>query len=28
VMNTADQIEQTLRDYRAGQFEAAVVQSL
>ena len=28
VMNTAEQIQQTLRDYRAGQFEAAVVQSL
>jgi redox-sensitive bicupin YhaK (pirin superfamily) len=28
VMNTQDQIQQTLQDYRAGQFEAAVVQSL
>lgn len=28
VMNTAAQIEQTLQDYRAGKFEAAVVQSL
>ncbi|HRE18354.1 MAG TPA: pirin family protein [Rhodocyclaceae bacterium] len=28
VMNTAEQIEQTLRDYRDGKFEAAVVQSL
>lgn len=28
VMNTQEQIEQTLRDYQAGQFEAAVVQSL
>lgn len=28
VMNTDAQIHQTLRDYRAGHFEAAVVQSL
>lgn len=28
VMNTDEQIQQTLRDYRAGMFEAAVVQSL
>ncbi len=28
VMNTSEQIQQTLQDYRAGQFEAAVVQSL
>lgn len=28
VMNTSEQIEQTLRDYRAGMFEAAVVQVL
>lgn len=28
VMNTAEQIEQTLRDYRAGKFEAATVQAL
>ncbi len=28
VMNTAEQIEQTLRDYRAGKFEAAMVQAL
>lgn len=28
VMNTAEEIEQTLRDYRAGKFEAAVVQAL
>lgn len=28
VMNSEEQIQQTLRDYRAGQFEAAVVQSL
>jgi len=28
VMNTGEQIEQTLRDYRAGKFEAAVVQAL
>lgn len=28
VMNTTEQIHQTLQDYRAGQFEAAVVQSL
>ncbi len=28
VMNTDEQIHQTLRDYRAGHFEAAVVQSL
>lgn len=28
VMNTAEQIQQTLKDYRAGQFEAAVVQAL
>lgn len=28
VMNSDEQIQQTLRDYRAGQFEAAVVQSL
>lgn len=28
VMNTAEQIEQTLRDYRDGKFEAAVVQAL
>ena len=28
VMNTNDQIHQTLQDYRAGKFEAAVVQSL
>lgn len=28
VMNTAEQIEQTLRDYRNGYFEAAAVQSL
>lgn len=28
VMNTDDEIQQTLRDYRAGTFEAAVVQSL
>ena len=28
VMNTAEQIEQTLRDYRAGKFEAAAVQAL
>ena len=28
VMNTAAEIEQTLRDYRDGKFEAAVVQSL
>jgi len=27
VMNTAEQIEQTLRDYQAGMFEAAAVQS-
>jgi len=28
VMNTSEQIEQTLRDYRDGKFEAAVVQAL
>ncbi|HBI84622.1 MAG TPA: hypothetical protein DDY24_12955 [Alcaligenaceae bacterium] len=28
VMNTDEQIQQTLRDYRAGMFEAAIVQSL
>ena len=28
VMNTNDQIHQTLQDYRAGQFEAAAVQAL
>ena len=28
VMNTNEQIQQTLQDFRAGQFEAAVVQSL
>lgn len=28
VMNTAEQIEQTLRDFRDGKFEAAVVQAL
>lgn len=28
VMNTTEQIHQTLQDYRAGKFEAAVVQSL
>lgn len=28
VMNTAEQIHQTLQDYRAGHFEAASVQSL
>ena len=28
VMNTNEQIHQTLQDYRAGKFEAAVVQSL
>jgi quercetin 2,3-dioxygenase len=28
VMNTEEQIQQTLKDYRAGKFEAAVVQSL
>ena len=28
VMNTNDQIKQTLQDYRAGKFEAAAVQSL
>ena len=28
VMNTQAEIEQTLRDYRAGMFEAAVVQAL
>ena len=28
VMNTDEQIQQTLQDYRAGKFEAAVVQSL
>jgi hypothetical protein len=28
VMNTAAEIEQTLRDFRAGKFEAAAVQSL
>ena len=28
VMNTAEQIEQTLRDYRDGKFAAAVVQAL
>lgn len=28
VMNTNEQIQQTLRDYRAGHFEAAAVQSL
>jgi redox-sensitive bicupin YhaK (pirin superfamily) len=28
VMNTAAEIEQTLRDYRDGKFEAAEVQSL
>lgn len=28
VMNSDEQIQQTLKDYRAGQFEAAVVQSL
>jgi len=28
VMNTQEQIHQTLRDYRDGQFESAVVQSL
>lgn len=28
VMNTNEQIQQTLQDYRAGQFEAAVVQAL
>ena len=28
VMNTPEQIQQTLRDYRDGQFEAAAVQSL
>ena len=28
VMNTAEEIQQTLRDYRDGKFEAAVVQSL
>ena len=27
VMNTIEEIQQTLRDYRAGKFEAAVVQS-
>lgn len=27
VMNTAEEIQQTLRDYRDGKFEAAVVQS-
>ena len=27
VMNSGEQIEQTLRDYQAGQFEAAVVQA-
>ena len=27
VMNSAEQIEQTLRDYQAGMFEAAVVQA-
>ncbi len=28
VMNTGEQLQQTLRDYQAGKFEAAVVQSL
>ena len=28
VMNTNEQIQQTLQDYRAGQFEATVVQAL
>lgn len=28
VMNTAEQIQQTLRDFRDGKFEAAVVQAL
>jgi redox-sensitive bicupin YhaK (pirin superfamily) len=28
VMNTADEIQQTLRDYRAGTFERSTVQSL
>jgi len=28
VMNTGDEIQQTLRDYRDGKFEAAVVRSL
>lgn len=28
VMNNAEEIQQTLRDYQAGKFEAAVVQSL
>jgi redox-sensitive bicupin YhaK (pirin superfamily) len=28
VMNTADEIQQTLRDYRNGYFEAASVQAL
>lgn len=28
VMNTGDEIQQTLRDYRDGKFEASVVQSL
>jgi redox-sensitive bicupin YhaK (pirin superfamily) len=28
VMNTGEEIQQTLRDYQAGKFEAAVVQSL
>lgn len=28
VMNTSEQIQQTLRDYRDGKFEAAVVQAL
>ncbi|MCG2576965.1 pirin family protein [Dechloromonas sp. XY25] len=28
VMNTGEELQQTLRDYQAGKFEAAVVQSL
>jgi redox-sensitive bicupin YhaK (pirin superfamily) len=28
VMNTAEQIHQAMRDYQAGKFEAAAVQSL
>ena len=28
VMNTGDEIQQTLRDYRDGKFEASVVQAL
>ena len=28
VMNTAEEIQQTMRDYHAGKFEAAVVRSL